>query len=338
MIRGIHRGLVPHAFALCAALGVGLLAAGVEAAPLNTEPKALVAPLLPPPQLAALPVPGRPATALKPPPAARDAACTEDGTLCIRPAHYNTDVCRALETEADASGLDPHFFARLIWQESRFRPDAVSPAGARGIAQFMPGTAELRGLADPFNPAASFRASARYLAEMRDRYGNLGLAAIGYNGGEARAERFIARGTRLPAETRAYVRIITGHAAEDWRADAPPKPDLTLRAGEDFHHACLAMAERGVRGVVAAAPLLKPWGVILASNRARPGLDRATARLRHRHAALLAGERVDVADRRLPGLPRRMHLAQIGRDSRAEADALCARLRAAGGDCMVLRN
>ena len=335
MERGIHRRLGPQAFALCAAL----LAASVEAAPRDAIAPGAVTSMAPLPRLAALPVtPAALDARSSKSPATGDAACTRDGTLCIRSTHHIGDVCRALETEAAASGLDPHFFARLIWQESRFRPDAVSPAGALGIAQFMPGTAALRDLSDPLNPAAALRASARYLAEMHDRFGNLGLAAIGYNGGEARAERFIARGTRLPSETRAYVRIITGHGAEDWRHDQAPDPDLSLGPDAGFQAACVAMAERGARGAVAAAPMLRPWGVILASNRGRGGLDRAVARLQNRDGALLSSERVDVADRRLPGLPRRMHLAQVGRDSRVEADALCARLRAAGGDCMVLRN
>ena len=65
-----------------------------------------------------------------------------------------------------ASGLDAGFFARLIWQESRFDPNALSHANARGIAQFIPSTALLRGLKDPYNPADALEHSAHYLAEM----------------------------------------------------------------------------------------------------------------------------------------------------------------------------
>jgi hypothetical protein len=60
-------------------------------------------------------------------------------------------ICDLIETHAAAHSLPPDFFARLIWKESRFDPAAVSPAGAEGIAQFMPGTAALRGLTDPFD-------------------------------------------------------------------------------------------------------------------------------------------------------------------------------------------
>jgi soluble lytic murein transglycosylase-like protein len=60
------------------------------------------------------------------------------------------DVCRALEQSAAENALPVEFFARVIWQESRFDAHAVSPKGAAGIAQFMPATASWHGLADPF--------------------------------------------------------------------------------------------------------------------------------------------------------------------------------------------
>ena len=78
------------------------------------------------------------------------------------------------------------FFVRLIWQESRFRPDVVSRAGARGIAQFMPGTARERGLANGWTPIQSLHKSADFLRELREQFGNLGLAAAAYNGGPGR--------------------------------------------------------------------------------------------------------------------------------------------------------
>ncbi|MBV8472544.1 MAG: lytic transglycosylase domain-containing protein, partial [Hyphomicrobiales bacterium] len=61
-------------------------------------------------------------------------------------------VCRLIESSAHLQGLPVVFLTRLIWQESSFQPGAVSPAGAQGIAQFMPGTASDRGLANPFDP------------------------------------------------------------------------------------------------------------------------------------------------------------------------------------------
>src|SRR5262245_55321198 len=63
--------------------------------------------------------------------------------------------------------LPEEFFTRLIWQESRFDPTAVSPAGAQGIAQFMPQTAAMRGLINAFEPLQALRESASYLRELR---------------------------------------------------------------------------------------------------------------------------------------------------------------------------
>jgi soluble lytic murein transglycosylase-like protein len=112
--------------------------------------------------------------------------------------------------------LPVDFFTRLIWQESHFDPQARSYAGAQGIAQFMPATAQGRGLANPFDPYVALRESARFLRELRGQFGNLGLAAAAYNGGPGRVQAWLGGHGRLPAQTRAYVRIITGRAAEKW--------------------------------------------------------------------------------------------------------------------------
>ena len=78
---------------------------------------------------------------------------------------------------AGENDLPVDFFARLIWQESRFDPTAVSRAGAQGVAQFMPATASARGLADPFDPIEAIAHSAKLLRDLRREFGNLGLAA-----------------------------------------------------------------------------------------------------------------------------------------------------------------
>ena len=124
--------------------------------------------------------------------------------------------CHALRQAAESSGIPVPFFARLIWQESRFKSDEVSHAGAQGVAQFMPGTAAEVGLDDPFDPMKALPASAKFLRKLRDDFGNLGLAAAAYNAGPGRIQKWLARQSELPRETRDYVRIITGTKAEDW--------------------------------------------------------------------------------------------------------------------------
>jgi soluble lytic murein transglycosylase-like protein len=85
--------------------------------------------------------------------------------------------CEALANAAAAHDVPLEFFVRLIRQESNFDPYSVSHKGAQGIAQFMPGTARWRGLADPFEPQQALHESARWLGELRAQFGNLGLAA-----------------------------------------------------------------------------------------------------------------------------------------------------------------
>ena len=97
-----------------------------------------------------------------------------------------SEICRVVTQAASDNGLPLDFFTRLIWQESRFNPDAISPKGAQGIAQFMPGTASGRGLANPFEPMQALREAASYLRELRTTFrGSLGLAAAAYNAGPA---------------------------------------------------------------------------------------------------------------------------------------------------------
>lgn len=267
-----------------------------------------------------------------------DRRCSGDGRHCIALATYVSDICRTIEATAREAALDPHFFARLLWKESLFDASAVSPKGAQGIAQFMPGTAELRGLHDPFNPAEALLASAHYLAELSAELGNIGLAAVAYNGGEARAARFVAREAGLADETRLYVQAITGFPAETWRDSPPNSFDLALAPGKPFRAACHEQAEgRRIREFL-TEPVLLPWGVVVASNRKRSGAERHVHRLRHRLSTVLGPEPVAYVRERRPEVRGMMWFAQVGRNSRAEAHALCDRLRSAGGDCMVLKN
>src|SRR6266487_1977038 len=125
-------------------------------------------------------------------------------------------ICATLDRSASQNNLPLDFFTRLIWQESRFNPLSVSHAGAQGIAQFMPGTARLVGLANPFDPIQALRKSAELLRELRTQFGNLGLAAAAYNAGPKRVEDWLAKRRILPQETETYVRIITGRSAQEW--------------------------------------------------------------------------------------------------------------------------
>ena len=135
-------------------------------------------------------------------------------------------LCTTLLTSAQDNDLPVPFFANLIWQESELQRDAVSRAGALGIAQFMPSAAVETGLADPFDPRQAIPASARLLHTLRQHFGNLGLAAAAYNAGAHRVGQWIDHHRQLPRETRNYVRRITGRSVEAWRKS--PRDDIKL--------------------------------------------------------------------------------------------------------------
>lgn len=149
------------------------------------------------------------------------APASQSDNVAIEPPASATDAfCHALKEAAEASQIPVAFFARLIWQESGFRRNEVSHAGAQGVAQFMPETAAEVGLDDPFDPLKALPASARLLRKLRDDFGNLGLAAAAYNAGSGRIQKWLAKQSELPRETRDYVRTITGTRPEDWIEDA----------------------------------------------------------------------------------------------------------------------
>ena len=139
---------------------------------------------------------------------------------------YAAEVCSLLSLHAQRNRLPVDFFTRLIWKESIFDARAVSPVGAEGIAQFMPGTAKLRGLKNSFDHREALAAAAEYLAFLTEKFGNLGLAAAAYNFGEDGTTAWLGNRRTLPAETEDYVLGITGHAAAEWRA---PKTTLIFR-------------------------------------------------------------------------------------------------------------
>jgi hypothetical protein len=127
-------------------------------------------------------------------------------------------ICRTISDAAAANRLPVGFLARLLWTESGFRSAATSPAGAEGVAQFMPETAAERGLLDPRDPFQAIYHAASLLLDLYRQFGNLGLAAAAYNAGAPKIEKWLQGAATLPAETRLYVLAITGRAPEDWAA------------------------------------------------------------------------------------------------------------------------
>lgn len=102
--------------------------------------------------------------------------------------------------------LSPALLEAVVWQESRWNDDAVSPVGAQGLAQLMPGTARMMGV-NPQDPSANLEGGARYLRLQLDRFdGNIEKALAAYNAGPGRVIE--AGGVPRIAETQAYVAAI----------------------------------------------------------------------------------------------------------------------------------
>jgi hypothetical protein len=280
----------------------------------------------PPEQSPPPPAPSQPAPSDKP---------AEKGT-----PHPPTtdDICRTLEQAAVESQLPVEFLARVIWQESRFNARAVSNKGAQGIAQFMPQTADFRGLADPFDPIEALHNAASYLRDLRDQFGNLGLAAAGYNAGPGRVSAWLAGRRTLPSETRNYVAIITGWTADEWASASPPTTaETTIPQGVPctrLANVMLAPKEEAHR----IAAYVPQWGAQLTANWSESKAWATYRMLQKRYAALI-GDREPIVLRSHagPGSATRYEI-RISDDNRGYLDRFCGKLIASGGACVVLKN
>jgi soluble lytic murein transglycosylase-like protein len=111
--------------------------------------------------------------------------------------------------------LSPALIEAVVWQESRWRAGAVSPVGARGLAQLMPGTAQSLGV-NPDDPMANLEGGARYLRQQLDRFGgDLEKALAAYNAGPGRVEQ--AGGVPRIRETQTYVAAVLGRLSDHTR-------------------------------------------------------------------------------------------------------------------------
>lgn len=253
-------------------------------------------------------------------------------------AGFLTTVCNLIALHADQNRLPRDFLARLLWTESRFDADAVSPKGAEGIAQFMPTTAALRDLADPFDIRQAIPASAAYLADLEARFGNLGLAAAAYNSGEARVSRWIRDGGFLPLETENYVMGILGEPADTFLERSHRGTAAPLDSGLPFGPACRRLPVSASDAVAMAGRPLQPWGIQVAGSFRRDAAVRQWQRLQQTFPSILGQHEPVISRVRAAHTPGGIHAVRIGAETRTEADDLCRRIRAAGGACVVTRN
>ena len=257
-------------------------------------------------------------------------------------------LCLMIKSAAKANDLPLEFFARVIWQESRFQSNAVGPVTrngqrAEGIAQFMPGTASERAAARSLRPGAG-------AAEIRGIFERTAQPVRQSRAGRSRLQCRSATGAgmagrlrrTMPQETRNYVAAITGTSVDDWapagkrRQDARPRLDPSCRG-------FLALLKRAPNPFVTQLEhhvrraSRKLWGVQFAA-----GFNRDNALAMYARAMKGLSDVIGKRDANflVHTQPRHhsFYQVQIGTDTRREADDLCSRMRRAGGACFVLKN
>jgi Transglycosylase SLT domain len=245
--------------------------------------------------------------------------------------------CEALAAAATANDLPVDFFSRLIWQESHFKPHAISRKGALGIAQFMPTTARSSGLENPFNSLEAIAKSGELLRDLRREFGNLGLAAAAYNAGSGRVHDWLGGRRPLPQETRAYVRFVTGRSVEEWTGGQTTLVEMPSVEVARCNLPATTLIESEPDASTPRPETIKPWGVEVVGA---PTPAKALARYREwqsKYAAIVADREAHVVIRGIIGAIGAARV-RVGENDQVAAKRLCAALKAAGTYCDVLRN
>jgi Transglycosylase SLT domain len=193
------------------------------------------------------------------------------------------------------------------------------------VAQFMPATANWRGLSNPFDPLEAIAHSAKLLRDLRDEFGNLGLAAAAYNARSGRVRDWLAGRRALPGETMAYVRIVTGYSAEQWAGRTPGIGEMQSEK---------PVPCREIDGFLASTtpPVSKPsppplWGVELVGGSTDENALADYRRLEQKYASILGGRQAFVVHHGLGRGSMSWAHVRVGADDRPNAEKLCAELR-----------
>lgn len=257
-------------------------------------------------------------------------------------------LCNELGSTALQNDLPAQFFTRLIWQESRFDTSSVSRAGAQGIAQFMPATARERKLANPFEPIQALHEAARLLKELRTQFGNLGLAAAAYNAGPHRVREWLAGLGHLSRETRDYVQTVTGRRVEEWAASSASDNAAVPAGSNPCSEIAGLISERQAR---LAAPLpvstsrasalgqavSAAWDLQLIGDSSEVRALSAYRELQKRFPEILR-DRDPLVLRTPANGPASWYRVRVVEKSLQGANALCTRLKSAGGTCLIQRH
>jgi soluble lytic murein transglycosylase-like protein len=137
------------------------------------------------------------------------------------PTSGDAELDRIIFKAGEKQGVDPRLLHAVIWQESRYKTQALSHAGAQGLMQLIPDTAKRFGCDDPNNPEKNIAAGAKYLSWLLKRFsGNVELALAGYNAGEGAVDKY--DGVPPYNETQNYVKIISKRYGKTYHPVLPP--------------------------------------------------------------------------------------------------------------------
>jgi soluble lytic murein transglycosylase-like protein len=137
------------------------------------------------------------------------ATAVEDYIPADIPSSGDRELDLVILRAGEKYGVDPRFIHAVIWQESKYKVQARSHAGAQGLMQLMPATARRFGCTNAYDTASNIDAGTKYLRFLLKRFdGNVSLALAGYNAGEGSVDKY--NGIPPYKETQNYVRIITG--------------------------------------------------------------------------------------------------------------------------------
>ena len=136
------------------------------------------------------------------------------------PTSGDPDLDRIIFRAGGRHGIDPRFIHAVIWEESKYRPKALSHAGAQGLMQLMPATARRFGCTDPHDLASNVEAGTKYLSWLLKRFnGDVELALAGYNAGEGAVDKY--SGVPPYNETQDYVRKIVANYGKTFHPVMP---------------------------------------------------------------------------------------------------------------------
>jgi len=154
--------------------------------------------------------------------AATDAIAAEDFIPADVPTSGDRDLDRIIMHVGEHDGVDPRLIHAVIWQESRYKQDATSHVGAKGLMQLMPATGKRFGCDNLGDAESNVEAGTKYLRWLLNRFnGDVALALAAYNAGEGSVDKH--GGIPPFAETQNYVRIITGRYGKTYHPVLAPE-------------------------------------------------------------------------------------------------------------------